>query len=151
MRSICGALTRPSRRTTGRRSFRRTSVGTWVTLSRSTHSGEVATSIRETRRRSRSLRARWARRLSIRRAGPDVSWVKKSNMGVGGSQPSALRWSPLLEGFPCPRAGVNSEVGYRAGYYVGRGAREDACGGRGDIRTVVARLGAMELFDWYWL
>src|SRR5215211_2771133 len=48
-----------------------------VTLSRSTHSGDSDTSILAMRSRPRSLRARWASRLSIRRAGPDVEAVKK--------------------------------------------------------------------------
>src|SRR6187401_2761247 len=137
MRSIWGALTRPSRRSTGLRFLRRTSVGTWVTLRRSAHSGDAWTSIREIRRRSRSLRARWARRLSIRRAGPEVSWVKNSNMGVvsGKGAPVLL----VLERFPCSPAGETWTLGIGRGIaFLGRGKR-------------VARLGAMELFDWYWL
>ena len=98
MRSICGALARPSRRPTGRRSFTSTSVGMSVTLSLSAHSGDSDTSILAMRSRPRSLRARWASKLSIRRAGPDVEAVKKRRTG-----------RPFLVG--CTGGGVGPWVG----------------------------------------
>jgi hypothetical protein len=80
--SILGALARPSSRATTRLPLTSTSVGTADTRSRSTRSPCVSTSIRSTRRRMRSFRARCARRLSIRRAGPERSDQKKSSKGL---------------------------------------------------------------------
>ena len=47
------------------------SDGTCFTLNRSARSGRSSTSTLLTRRRPRSLRAMWASKLSIRRAGPE--------------------------------------------------------------------------------
>ena len=79
---MLGALTRPSRRPTTRLSLISRIVGTVSTFRRSATSGFSATSTRVTRSRPRSLRARCARRLSIRRAGPDRGSVKNASSGV---------------------------------------------------------------------
>src|SRR3954464_3835409 len=81
MRSIRGALARPSSRSTTRLPFTSASVGTVSTPKRSASSGCSVTSIEVTRSRARSLRARWAIRLSIRRAGPEWVAPKKTNKG----------------------------------------------------------------------
>src|SRR5512133_1198438 len=82
MVSIFGALARPSRRSTTRFRLTSTSVGTSVTLNFSASSGWSSTATRMIRTRVRSLRARWASRLSMRRAGPDRSDVKKTSRGL---------------------------------------------------------------------
>ena len=82
-RSIRGALARPSIRSTTRLSLTSTRDGTSVTLKRSASSGCASTSTRSTRSRSRSLRARWASRLSIRRAGPERGRVEEDEQGTG--------------------------------------------------------------------
>src|SRR6266536_1995880 len=96
MRSIRGALTRPSSRPTTRLSLTSASVGTVVTRNRSATWGCSSTSTCATRRRMRSLRARWATRLSIRRAGPE--WAAPKNTSNGRESRAT---SPC---FPCKRA-----------------------------------------------
>src|SRR6476660_5560961 len=83
MRSIRGALTRPSSRSTTRFSLTSASVGTVSTRKRSASSGCSFTSTCVTRRRARSLRARCATRLSMRRAGPEWEAPKKTSSGRG--------------------------------------------------------------------
>src|SRR5262245_25988260 len=85
MRSILGALARPSIRSTTRFPFTSAIVGTVSTPNRSASSGRSSTSTVVTRRRSRSLRARCAIRLSIRRAGPEWVAPKKTRSGRGSS------------------------------------------------------------------
>src|SRR3954465_6363871 len=82
MASIFGALARPSIRSTTRFRFTSTSVGTSEPLNFTASSGWSSTSTRITRTRVRSLRARWASRLSMRRAGPDRSDVKNTSKGL---------------------------------------------------------------------
>src|SRR5262245_44423872 len=81
MRSIRGALARPSMRSTTRLPLTSASVGTVLTRKRSASSGSWSTSTAVTRRRVRSLRARCAIRLSIRRAGPEWAAPKKTRCG----------------------------------------------------------------------
>src|SRR5262245_40104164 len=57
------------------------SVGTVLTRKRSASSGCSSISTAVTRRRARSLRARCAIRLSIRRAGPELAAPKKTRSG----------------------------------------------------------------------
>src|SRR5919198_228351 len=81
MRSIFGALARPSMRSTTRLSFTSAIVGTVCTRKRSASSGSWSMSTAVTRSRSRSLRARCAIRLSMRRAGPERLAPKKTSRG----------------------------------------------------------------------
>ena len=90
MRSIRGALARPSSRSTTRLPLTSASVGTVLTRKRSASSGCWLMSTEVTRRRARSLRARCAIRLSIRRAGPEWVAPKKTSKG---------RVSSDIEGF----------------------------------------------------
>src|SRR6266540_1740332 len=96
MRSIRGALTRPSSRPTTRLSLTRASVGTVVTRNRSASWGCFSTSTCVTRRRTRSLWARWATRLSIRRAGPE--WAAPKNTSNGRESRATNRC------FPCKKS-----------------------------------------------
>src|SRR5262245_33291583 len=88
--SICGMFARPSIRSTIRCSMTSTRDGSSSTANFSSSSGCSSASTRLTRRRSRSLRAMCARRLSMRRAGPEVERVKKTSMG-NGSGSTAVR------------------------------------------------------------
>src|SRR5215210_4794255 len=76
-----GALTRPSSRSTTRFPLTSAIVGTVSTRKRSASSGCSFTSTWVTRRRARSLRARCATRLSMRRAGPEWEAPKKTSSG----------------------------------------------------------------------
>src|SRR5439155_8774895 len=127
MRSICGALTRPSSRSTGFRSLSRTSVGITSTSRRSVHSGVWSASIRAMRSRVRSLRARWASKLSMRRAGPERSVVKKRSSGTKPWVVLAARLLRVaaittsrsdlaLEGFPCFRPARTHALWYSLRY-----------------------------------
>src|SRR5204863_387358 len=78
---VRGSLSLPTSRSTTRLSLTRARVGTVVTRNRSASSGCSSTSTCITRRRSRSLRATCAIRLSIRRAGPDCAARKNTRSG----------------------------------------------------------------------
>src|ERR687887_1057215 len=99
MRSIFGALARPSMRSTTRLSFTSAIVGTVCTRKRSASSGSWSMSTAVTRSRSRSLRARCAIRLSMRRAGPERLAPKKTSRGrrsspIGSHIPLQSRYKP---------------------------------------------------------
>src|SRR5262245_14716202 len=82
-------------RATARFRFTSTRVGIRRTLNRFASSGRSSTSTRVTRRRLRSLRARCARRLSIRLAGPDRNPEKKTRR-LRPSRPDPGRFIPSL-------------------------------------------------------
>src|SRR5688572_9740634 len=142
MRSICGALARPSRRPTGRRSFTSTSVGMSVTLSLSAHSGDSDTSILAMRSRPRSLRARWASRLSIRRAGPDVEAVKKRRTGrpfLVGCMGGFDLGSVAVGIYSHPRTFPTCLYGYLQGYSDAAAAARKIRRGYGERHVLDAR------------
>src|SRR5829696_4853028 len=149
MRSIRGALTRPSSRPTTRFPLTSAIVGTVSTRKRSASSGCSFTSTCVTRRRARSLRARCATRLSIRRAGPEWAAPKKTSSGRESDFIATI--------FPCKRdpkpyawkrvytpsralvlvvAAIAAAGGAGVGYAIG-GWHEAVAGGAGGILGAV--------------